>query len=101
MTLPNGYVLKSTFMNDFAIAERFGAQAVKDTFDRAFAEWKDNPTMLAELAVVTNTRCWDTYEKQNDILSGMYSGMYYKCTGYAYDGTKSDAFVSIFFNIVD
>lgn len=101
MTLPNGYTLTSTFMNDFAIAERFGADAVKDTFDRAFAEWKDNPTMLAELAVVTNTRCWDTYAMENYLLSGMYSGMYYMCTGYAYEGTRPDSFVEIFFNIVD
>lgn len=101
MTLPNGYTLTSTFMHDFEIAERFGADAVKDTFDRAFAEWKDNPTMLAELAVVTNTRCWDTYAMENYLLSGMYSGMYYMCTGYAYDGTRPEEFVSIFFNIVD
>lgn len=36
----NGYTCKTTFWMDFSIADRFGAAAVKDTFNRAFAEWK-------------------------------------------------------------
>ena len=33
---------KTTFKNDFTIADKFGASAVKDTFNRAFNEWKNN-----------------------------------------------------------
>lgn len=38
----NGYKPFTTFWQDFSIADRFGASAVQDTFNRAFAEWKDD-----------------------------------------------------------
>ena len=33
-------VKKTTFWEDFSIAERFGLSAIQDTFNRAFKEWK-------------------------------------------------------------
>ena len=42
MQLANGYVLTTTFWEDFSIADRFGEAAIKDTFKRAFNEWKGN-----------------------------------------------------------
>ena len=36
----NGNEVKTTFWEDFSIAERFGLSAIQDTFDRAFKEWK-------------------------------------------------------------
>ena len=30
----------TTFPSDFSIADRFGVNAIKDTFNRAFGEWK-------------------------------------------------------------
>lgn len=38
----NGYELQTTFWSDFSIADRFGLSAIRDTFDRAFEEWKEN-----------------------------------------------------------
>lgn len=35
-----GYEPISTFWTDFSIADTFGKEAVKDTYERAFAEWK-------------------------------------------------------------
>ena len=37
-----GYEPKTTFWEDFSIADRFGLDAVKDTYIRAFKEWKNN-----------------------------------------------------------
>lgn len=42
MTLDNGYEMQTTFWQDFTIADAFGIDAIKDTFNRAFKEWKDN-----------------------------------------------------------
>ena len=42
MTTPNGYELTTTFWQDFSIADCFGVQAIRDTFNRAFEEWKTN-----------------------------------------------------------
>lgn len=56
-----GYEPKTTFWQDFCIAERFGADAIKDTFKRAFAEWKQLPVYLTEMALVLNHRGWVWY----------------------------------------
>lgn len=63
-----GYELFTTFWDDFAIAERFGiyvkdghyavknidrgVSAIRDTFNRAFKEWKTNYKYLTELVMV-------------------------------------------------
>ena len=40
--LPNGYESKTTFWEDFTIADYFGKDAIQDTYNRAFKEWKSN-----------------------------------------------------------
>lgn len=37
-----GYEEKTSFWKDFEIANNFGMEAVKDTFERAFNEWRDD-----------------------------------------------------------
>ena len=39
----NGNEVKTTFWEDFSIAERFGLSAIQDTFNSAFKEWKRIP----------------------------------------------------------
>ena len=44
------YEFKTTFWMDFTIADKFGIEAVKDTFKRAFSEWKtDYITVIGKL----------------------------------------------------
>ncbi len=83
---------QTTFNQDFIIAEHFGLDAVEDTFKRCFNEWKSNYIYLTELVIVTNLRCWHHYENNNDILSQMYSDMYYKAREYALDNLKGEEF---------
>ena len=54
----NGYKFKTTFWNDFTIADKFGTDAVQDTFNRAFAEWRSNVIYLTEFVIVLN---WKIY----------------------------------------
>ena len=77
------YQMQTTFWLDFTIADKFGTEAVKDTFQRAFKEWKSNYIYLTELAIVTNWKCWEHYEKGNTELSEMYSTYYYTVRDYA------------------
>ena len=49
-----GYTPVTTFWDDFTIAEAFGGNAVRDTFNRAFDEWKGNYKYLTELVMVLN-----------------------------------------------
>ena len=61
----NNYELLTTFWDDFSIADRFGVSAVRDTFNRAFAEWKEDYQYLTELILVLNHKIWQHYEKRN------------------------------------
>ena len=56
----NGYETFTTFWQDFSIADRFGVAAIKDTFTRAFNEWKHDYKYLTELVMVLNWKIWQT-----------------------------------------
>lgn len=79
-----GYKPKTTFWMDFCIAERFGTEAIKDTFNRAFNEWKDDIEYLTELALVTNWKCWDWYYSKKEEISKLYAVYYHQCRDYVY-----------------
>ena len=49
-----GYKPMTTFYEEFSIADNFGASAVKDTYKRAFRNWKDDYKYLTELVMVLN-----------------------------------------------
>ena len=63
----NNYELLTTFWDDFSIADRFGVSAVRDTFNRAFAEWKEDYQYLTELILVLNHKIWQHYEKRPEL----------------------------------
>lgn len=90
IVLPNGYKLTTTFFEDFTIADAFGIDAVKDTFKRAFKEWKNNCEYVTELSIVMNLKCWYWYEKDNMELSKLYSDYYYKVDGWCMNHLKGD-----------
>lgn len=90
MTLPNGYEMQTTFPMDFSIADAFGLKAIKDTFKRAFKEWKNDCVYLTELCITMNLKCWEWYKKGNQEYSDYYSERYYETRDYAYDHLKKD-----------
>ena len=80
------------FMLDFCIAERFGVKAVKDTFKRAFAEWKDNVEYFASLVLTLNLnhRIWALY-KTNDEMTRVYNDLWMKADRYGQKHFKCKA----------
>ena len=82
------YEFKTTFWMDFTIADKFGIEAVKDTFKRAFSEWKTDYIYLTELTLVINWKCWEHYEKNNLEISKLYSEYYYQLREYGLDNLK-------------
>lgn len=82
------YEFKTTFWSDFSIADAFGTSAIKDTFDRAFREWKSNYIYLTELVLVLNWKIWEHYEKGNEAVSRLYDGLWSKAQDYAYKHLK-------------
>lgn len=73
-----GYRPITTFWEDFSIADKFGNEAVNDTFKRAFTEWKGNYAYLTEMVMVLNHKIWQWYKKNN--LKGEELDYYYSIT---------------------
>ena len=82
-----GYKPKTTFWQDFSIADLYGVEAVQDTFNRAFSEWKTDHIYLTELVLVLNHKAWQHSEKRPE-LAELYSDLYYKADQYALDNLK-------------
>lgn len=91
MILPNGYRTESTFDMDFTIADVFGESAIRDTFNRAFTEWKDNYKYLTELVIILNLKIWEWYKKDNAIAI-VYDELWRKADAYAYENLNGDEF---------
>lgn len=95
-----GYKPKTTFWQDFSIADIFGSiSAVKDTFNRAFDEWKDNYIYLTELVMVLNHKIWEHYEN-NEQLAEVYNDLWVKADNYACNNLKGEE-LSYFYRITD
>ena len=87
-----GYEFKTTFWQDFSIADAFGPDAVEDTFKRAFAEWRSNTVFVTELAIVTNWKCWKHWEEKNDRLGKLYHDLYFEARNWCLDNLKGEDF---------
>lgn len=72
-----GYVPKTTFYTDFSIADQYGVDAIKDTYKRAFNEWKTNTEFVTELAMTLNWKIW-RWHKHNDEYAQLYNELWQK-----------------------
>lgn len=88
--ISDDYKFKTTFWNDFTIADSFGTSAVSDTYKRAFNEWKSNYEYLTELVLVLNWKIWEHWDKKNNQLAQLYSELWEEAQEYGYDNLKGD-----------
>ena len=95
----NGYEPKTTFWQDFSIADAFGADAVQDTFNRAFEEWRSDHVYLTELVLVLNHKIWQHYEK-NDELARLYNDLWRTADAWACDNLTGDE-LAYFYQVTD
>lgn len=96
----NGYETMTTFWEDFTIADRFGANAIKDTYKRAFNEWKTNYQYLTELVMVLNWKIWQHYERGSEGIAMVYQELWEKADGYAMDHLNGEE-LNYFFMTTD
>lgn len=101
-----GYKKQTTFWDDFSIAEVFGKDdpqkglaAVRDTYGRAFSEWKTNTVYVTELSMVLNHKIWywydvankdvsDTIKSYADSLSHLYDEIWRETDEWCLDNLK-------------
>lgn len=93
------YKMQTTFTTDFAIAEAFGTNAIKDTFNRAFNEWKGNYVYLTELVIVLNWKIWQWYGR-NEEFATLYNECWEKADEFAVNNLKGDE-LSYFYRTTD
>ena len=84
-----GYKPKTTFWDDFSIADHFGEGAIRDTYQMAFDNWKSNCVYLTELVMVLNWKIWAWYEK-DDRKSRLYQELWEKADAWACENLKDD-----------
>jgi hypothetical protein len=77
-----GYRPKTTFWDDFTIAEAFGNDAIRDTFSRAFLDWRKEYIYLTELVMVLNWKMWQWYERDEE-RSMLYQDLWEAADTYA------------------
>lgn len=84
-----GYKPITTFYQDFTIADFFGTDAINDTFNRAFDEWKESYQFLTELVMVLNWKIYEHYKTNRD-YSQLYSELWSKADSYATENLKNE-----------
>ena len=80
---------KTTFFEDFTIADKFWEKAIKDTYKNAFDGWKTNVKYFTEFVVALNRKIWERYEK-DDKLARLYNDLWQEADAYACDYFKWD-----------
>lgn len=80
----------TTFWDDFSIADAFGVYAIKDTFKRAFKEWKHDYRYLTDLVIVLNHKIWQHYENGNQRYAELYDTLWRKVDDYACNNLTSE-----------
>ena len=63
------YECQTTFWEDFSIAERFGEEAITDTYKRARKDWERDRVYGTELSMVLNHKCWYWYDRTDSGFS--------------------------------
>ena len=73
-----GYKPKTTYYTDFGIAERFGKDAIVDTYKRAVKYWGDSIEWMTEIVMVLNWKIWEHYHRGNDEMVKFYDELWRK-----------------------
>lgn len=94
------YEYKTTFWNDFTIADKFGLNAIQDTFNRAFNEWKTDYVYLTDLVMVLNHKLWEHYEAGNNDFAVLYDKLWKEADEYACKNLKDEE-AEYYFRVTD
>lgn len=99
MEMQTGYSCITTFFEDFSIADKFGVDAVKDTYARVLKEWKHDYKYLTELVMILNWKIWQYYNHKDE-LANVYNELWQKADNYACEHLKGEE-LSYFYQTTD
>lgn len=97
----SGYEPKTTFWQDFTIAEAFGEESIKQTFDNAIKSWGDDYIFMTELSLVMNHKLWELYQKRQN-LAKLYEKLWLEVEDYVFDHfAKNEAAIQYYVDKTD
>ena len=85
-----GYKPITTFYEDFSIADRFGLDAIKDTYERAFKGWKNDYKYITELVMVLNWKIWEYYETGDEDKAKLYDQLWRWLDNWCLENLKNE-----------
>lgn len=71
----SGYEPITMFWDDFSIAERFGHDAIRNTYYLAVKAWYDDYKYLTELVMVLNHKIWQ-HHKTDEPTAKVYEELW-------------------------
>lgn len=83
------YETFTTFFEDFEIAERFGINAIKDTYKRAFKSWKNDVKYITELTMILNIKIWGWTECYQPYAE-LYQELWEKTQDWCFENLKGE-----------
>jgi len=93
---------RTTFTQDFLIAEAYGLSAIRDTYNRAFNGWKNSYKYFTELTMTLNHRlhAWFYRAGENDERTKLYDELWQKTYDWGCANLKGDE-LSFFYSVLD
>ena len=83
------YEFTTTFWQDFSIADSFGMEAIQDTFDRAFKEWRTDIKYMTELTIALNYKIWLWAERDEEVAR-LYDRLWREADRYCMDNFSGE-----------
>jgi hypothetical protein len=83
------------FMQDFMIADAFGEDAIRDTFNRARQEWRTNPDYYGSLVLTLNHQIWRHYDAGRVEIARLYDALWREAYDDAFTMFTGDALSGI------
>lgn len=84
-----GYQPITTFYTDFSIADKFGINAIKETYRSVFNEWQHDYKYMTELAMVLNWKIWRWHSK-NEEYAKLYDRLWREIDEWCIDNLKDE-----------
>lgn len=83
-----GYHPITTFYSDFSIANKFGPDAIKNTYERSWSYAISNYKILTEFVMALNWQLWARSDNGQIVLAKVYNDLWDKAAAYAEKNLK-------------
>ena len=85
-----GYKPISTYYTDFGIAEWYGTDSIRETYDNAIENWGSDIKWVTEIVMVLNWKIWEHYHSGNEELARFYDGLWREAGEYVFNHFEGD-----------